>query len=149
MTIEEIERYKEECRERLKVLLARREKYFMLEGIQRKIYQAEFEKVQKEIINLKLYLNMYDDELDFLVIEFNYADAEAKAKYQIIEEAKANREIKPLRSMYNPNTAETKIVCQVIGALSDIWLRELYEMQYLKRQGLIDCPWPTKIQGGE
>ena len=145
MTIENIKRYEEECRIRLKELTARREKYFLLEGVERKVYQAQFKKLQKEIIDLKLYLRMYDDELDFLVIEFNYAQDDAKLKYQIIEQAKLNQEIKLLRSIFDPNTAQTKVVCQVQKALTDLWLRELYEMQYLKRQGLIDCPWPTKI----
>jgi hypothetical protein len=147
--LSEIEAYKNECRTKLHYLLKRREKYFLMEGVQRSIYQVEFEKVQKEIIKLKLYLDIYEDDLDFFVIKFNYMQLGSDEKYKTIKETQSKNEIRVLRQMYTPEEEEAVFVCQVKSAITDIWLRELYDMQYLRRQGLIDCPWPTKLEGGK
>lgn len=133
----------DDAKEKLEKLLERRNNYFLLTGIERKIYEFEFEKMQREIIRLKLHLEIYQDELDLLEVKFNYQDE--KAKIDICEKAEENRELRWLNKKYEPEKCLAKYVAIVHKPLSDEWLKEEFEMQQMKRQGWMECPWPTKI----
>jgi hypothetical protein len=135
-----------EANERLKHLLERREKYFLLEGIQRRIYQTQFELIQKEIMQLKLHLEIYEDELDLVIIEFDYSK-DCKVLLKILEDAQTNREVWWVRRIYDPASGnKAKYIGQVKGEISDPWLKEVFLRHQLTREGLIDCPWPTSIK---
>jgi hypothetical protein len=131
---------------RLTELLKRREKYFLLEAFQRKIYRTEFEDMQKEILSLKLILEIYEDVLDLLVVDFDYMASEGKIWCKRLEDANELREIKWLKKTYNPQDGKARYIGQVKKEITDLQLQELYKTQVLKREGLIDCPWPTKIE---
>ena len=131
------------AKEKLDKLLVRRKDYFLLEGIRRKIYQADFERLQRDIIHLKLILGLYHDELDMLEVTFNYR--EEKYKVKICEEAAERGEVRWLKKSYVPMGFEAIYVALVKKPLSDPWLEELFQIQQLKRAGYIDCPWPTVL----
>lgn len=132
-------------RERLDALLVRREKYFLLEGIQRKIYQYQFEQIQKEILQLKLQLEMYEDVLDLVVIEFDYSE-DCKEMLKILEAAQSAQEVWWVRKIYMPDLGnKAKYIGQVKKEISDPWLKEIFYQHRLKREGYIDCPWPTVL----
>jgi hypothetical protein len=133
----------DEAKDKLEKLLERRKNYFLLTGIQRKIYGVEFEKMQKEIIRLKIHLEIYEDELDLIEVNFNYQ--EDKAKIEICEKAQENKELRWLNKKYDPEKCLARYIAIVHKQLSDEWLKEEFEMQQMKRQGWMECPWPTRI----
>ena len=110
--------------------------YFLLTGVQRKIYEVQFEKMQKEIIRLKLHLEIYQDELDLLEVIFDYAVY--KEEIEICEKAEENRELRWLNKRYDPEKCLATYVAIVHKQLSDNWLKEEFEMQQIKRQGWME-----------
>lgn len=130
---------------KLEELLIRRKDYFLLEGVKRKIYQVQFEKIQKEILDLKLQLDIYDDELDLLSVKFNYIKIEFKEILKILQDTSDKREIKWLRKKYWPEDGQAEYVGQVLKEITNPWLKEKFEMHLLKREGYMDCPWPTVL----
>jgi hypothetical protein len=136
----------DDIREKLDKLIDRRKKYFLLSGVERKIYQEQFEKMQKEIMHIKLCLEIYQDELDIFEVEFDYFRDQHKMK--ICLEAEKAGEIRWLTKKYNPETCKAKYVAQAKGEVTDEWLRELLERQNEIRAGYIECPWPNKIERG-
>jgi hypothetical protein len=140
--------YSQDEQDELKVLLERRSKYFMLSGFERKLWQAEFEKIQRKIISLKLILELYHDELDMLEVIFNYSADPDKSK--ICQDAEEKGEVKWLKRTYSPwDNYEAKYVAIVRKPLTDPWLAEIFNYQQAKRSGYIDCPWPTKLGQNE
>lgn len=128
----------------LETLLKRRDRYFELTEYEKNKNRSYFEKMQKRIMHLKLCFDIYHDELDTFEITFDYIQQQEKAK--VVEEAVERREIRLLKKSYNPE--EHKAVYVALGIkdkLTDAWMQELYEMHQLRREGLIRCPWPTKI----
>lgn len=131
--------------EQLNVLLERRKNYFLLEGIQRKLYQVQFEKIQKEILYLKLRLGIYYDDLDIFSIRFNYISEDFNSKTAILDKAVENNEIRWLKRTYDPTTWIAEYVGIVRGQITDPWLQEKYLEHMAKRDGYMDCPWPTLL----
>ena len=114
----------------------------------RKVYQYQFEQIQKEIIRLKLQFDIYDDELDLLAVRFCYAE-DCKDKIERIEKAWQKREVRWLRKEYSPAKGYmARYIGQVLKEISDPWLMGLYQEHLINRQGLIECPWPMKLQDG-
>jgi hypothetical protein len=139
----------EEQKQKLEELLKRRENYFLLTDIERRIYANDFEKMQKHIMSLKMNLEIYHDELDLVSVWVNYLGTEAKGQYQILEQAKTNLEIKWLRRKYFFVEGKSEYIGLLLKDVKDIkddWLRGIVETHVLKREGLIQCPWPTKIR---
>lgn len=134
---------KNEALSHLKVLLARREKYFLLNGYEKNIFQKQFEELQSEIMFLKVNYNIWQDELDMLEVRFNYV--KELDKLNICEEAHKNKELRWLSKSFNPETWVARYVAIVYMQLTDPWLAELYEIHELWREGFIQCPWPTNI----
>jgi hypothetical protein len=139
----------EEQKQRLEELLKRRDKYFLLTDIERRIYANDFEKMQKEIMFLKMNLEVYHDELDLVSVWVDYLKkAESKIQYEILEKAAENREIKWLAKKYFYVEGKSEyigLLLKNVKEIHDEWLRDIVETHLLKREGLIQCPWPTKI----
>jgi hypothetical protein len=138
-----------DARNKLNELLERRKKYFELSGFKRMLYQAEFEKIQKEIINLKLHFEIYHDELDLFSVFLKYDEFANKEKFIILTEAEEAGEVRWIRKKYNPNEFMAEYIGIVRKEIKDEWLKELYKIHILKRQGLIQCPWPIKLKDEE
>jgi hypothetical protein len=97
---------------------------------------------------LKINLEVYHDELDLVSVWVDYIGTEAKGQYKILEQAASNLEIKWLRRkyFYIEGTSEyIGLLLKDAKNIQDEWLRGIVEMHMLKREGLIQCPWPTKI----
>ena len=138
----------EEQKKKLEELLKRREKYFLLTDIERRMYAHDFEKMQQYIMFLKMNLEIYQDELDLVSVWVNYLKPESKSQYEILEKARENGEIKWLRKKYLYVEGKSEYIGLLLKDAKDIkddWLREIVETHLLKREGLIQCPWPTKI----
>ena len=138
----------EEQKKKLEALLKRREKYFLLTDIEKKIYANDFEKMQKEIMFLKLNLEIYHDELDLVSVWVEYTKRESKIQYDILEKSEENFEIKWVRKKYFYVEGKSEyigILRKDINEIEDEWLRDIVSKHLLKREGLMQCPWPTKI----
>lgn len=134
--------------EKLEDLLDRRKNYFLLPLEVRIKFVVQFERIQRDIINIKLRLEIYQDELDLFSLKFNYVVPEAKRIFGIIEMAQERREIKWLRKIYNPASHMAEYIGKIYeqGIISDMWLQEKYLEHQAKRDGYIDCPWPTFLE---
>ena len=133
-------------REELDALLIRRRKYFLLSFVKRKIYQVELEKVQAQIIFLKLALGIYQDDLDMLEAKFNYQTEAYKELVCMMAEKK--REIKWIDKRFNPEDNQFTYVALVSAAknhLTDPWLHDILDLHILKRDGYMNSPWPMVL----
>jgi hypothetical protein len=140
----------DEQKQRLEELLKRRDNYFLLSEFQRRMYVYDFEKMQEEIMFLKINLEVYHDELDLVSVWVNYLKkVESKIQYEILEKAAENREIKWLSKKYFYVEGKSEYIGLLLKDAKDIqdeWLRGIVETHLLKREGLMQCPWPTKIR---
>lgn len=140
---------RQEMQDKLQELLARRDDYFQITELERIIYRKQFEAMQAEIIRLKIYLDLYHDELDIVSVKVDYSlPVDSKEKYKILDQAKDDREIKWLSKRFNFQNLMSEhlgLILKDVSQIKNDWLREICMMHQLKREGLIKCPWPTKL----
>lgn len=133
-------------KEALERLLTRRKNYFLMDAHWRDVYLKDFEKIQSEIINLKLHFEIYQDELDLLIVCFDYTSSDSKDKIKACETAVEHKEIKWLRKKYYPETYKAEYIGLMLKMPSDEWLKMICEEHLLKREGHFQCPWPVKVE---
>jgi hypothetical protein len=65
----------------------------------------------------------------------------------IIQKAHDNKEIRWLKKIYNPQEGTAEYIGQIRadGVITDPWLQDKFLEHRMKREGFIDCPWPTKL----
>ena len=134
--------------DKLADLLERRKNYFLLPHEVRNKFAVQFERIQRDIISIKLRLEIYHDELDLFSVKFNYVVPEAKQKFLVIENAEQNREIKWLKKIYDPASHMAEYIGKVFdkGIISDKWLQDKFLEHSAKRDGYIVCPWPQILE---
>lgn len=141
-----------EMRDKLQKLLERRDNYFQLTALEKKTYRQQFEEMQDEIIKLKIFLDIYHDELDVVSIYVDYScPVDSKEQYAILNKAQEDREIWWLLKKFDYQSKISEYVGLLRKDVSEIkneWLRDICIMHQVKREGFIQCPWPTKL-GGE
>ena len=111
---------------RLDELCRIRQEYSNFKGAYRKLYEAEIEKITREIYSLKFLYDICYDEEDVFWLEFDYEFRQAFL--ELISEAVKRREIIVRRSVYSPGDNKIKyFMSPFANPITDKCLKKAYQ----------------------
>lgn len=129
---------------KLNQLLARRRKYFMLQYFHRMAFVEKFLEIQREIIDLKIKLEIFQDPFDFVTLKYDH-NTNLKA-WQDIKQAEKMKQIRILENGFEKDTKLAYCTILKIGDVQFDWIRKECELKEFEKHALIESPWVTKFE---